>query len=75
MPVHIPEAEEIQIMISEYSLNRVLETIVELELFKYETKGQTSANIDAIVTEFEEAFGEHDNVTIVIEGAKNYTAY
>jgi hypothetical protein len=62
-------------MVSEYSLNKILETIVELEVFKYENSDQSSANVDAIITEFEDSFGQFNNVTIIIEGAKNATAY
>jgi hypothetical protein len=36
MPVHDPDGAEVQMMVSEYSLNSVLLTAVELDILKYE---------------------------------------
>ncbi len=36
MPLHNPDAAEIQFMISEYSLNSMLITAVDLDIIKYE---------------------------------------
>lgn len=75
MPVHVPDSEEVQIMISEYSINELLKCAVALDLIKYENYDQSSDNIDAIISEFEQALGEHSNVTMIIEAAENLTKY
>ena len=56
-------------MISEYSLNSVLLTAVELDLIKYENNDQTSENIEAILADFENAYGQCPNVTIIIQAS------
>ena len=60
-------------MVSEYSLEELLESIVELNMFSYVNSDQTSDSIDAIITEFERSFGDHPNVTVVVEAAKNHS--
>lgn len=39
MPVHLEDGEDLQIFVSQYSLDKILETIVDLELFKYTLDG------------------------------------
>lgn len=66
MPIHNPDREDIQVFISEYFIDQMLQTIIDLKLFKYSIENQTSDNIDAIITEFEDSFGDHKNLTIFI---------
>lgn len=75
MPVHVPEAEEIQILISEYSLNRILDSVVELDMIYYVNSEQTSVNVDAIINEYEEVFGVHPNVTIIVKANPDLNKY
>ena len=74
MPVHVDGAQELQIMISEYSINQILANMVRNDVFHYDTN-QTSDNVDAIVTEFEKVFGDPANVTVTVEAVKNLTKY
>eukprot|EP00347_Sterkiella_histriomuscorum_P020957 403335808 len=71
MPIHNPESEDIQIFLSEYFINQLLQSAIDQELFQYTLANQTSDNIDAIVSEFEQSFGDHKNVSIFIQGARN----
>jgi len=69
MPLHDPDGSEIQLMISEYSLNSMLLTAVDLELLQFENSNQNSESIDAIINGFEKAFGVHQNVTLMAEAS------
>ena len=71
MPVHDPDGAEIQLMVSEYTMNSVLLTAVEMDIIKYENDDQSSDNIDSILAGFERAFGEHPNVTIIAQASTN----
>lgn len=71
MPVHVPSAEEIQVMISEYTLNQVLESIVELDLLEYSNTDQSSDNVDAVIDGFEEVFGEYNNIILSIKANRD----
>lgn len=35
MPIHNPDREDIQVFISEYFIDQMLQTIIDLKLFKY----------------------------------------
>ena len=56
-------------MVSEYSLNSMLLTAVDLQVIKYENSDQSSESIDAIINGFEKAFGTHSNVTLMAEAS------
>jgi hypothetical protein len=49
MPVHNADGSEVQLMISEYSINSVLLTAVELNLLKYQNTEQSSATLEAVI--------------------------
>lgn len=67
MPLNVPNSGAVQMIVSEYTLNRMLEVAVEMSMVQYMTD-QTSGNIDAIISEFESAFGIHEKVPISVEG-------
>jgi hypothetical protein len=56
-------------MISEYSLNSMLLTAVDLDVIKFENSDQNSESIDAILSDFETTYGVFPNVTIVAEAS------
>lgn len=75
MPVHNDDGSEIQLMISEYSINSVLFTAVELNVLNYTNTEQTSATLQVILSDFERAYGEVANVTIVAQAHPDMTKY
>lgn len=56
-------------MISEYSLNSMLLTAVDLDVIKFSNNDQNSESIDAIISDFETAYGTATNVTVVAEAS------
>lgn len=69
MPLHDEKGGEVQLMISEYSLNTVLLTTVQLDIIKYINTDQSSDSIDAILADFDRSFGEHPNVTLEVKAS------
>ena len=57
MPAHNPDASELQLMLSEYSLNTMLLTAVELNLLNYTNSDQGSAGIELLMNNFEGTYG------------------
>lgn len=56
MPVYRNDGNIIQVFFSEYSLNTLMRTLIELDWFQYRVN-QTSDNVEAIISEYEWAFG------------------
>lgn len=75
MPVHNPDGSEVQLMISEHSINTALFTGVELGLLEYTNSEQSSKSIEAVISDFERAYGEINNVTIVVKANPNLVKY
>lgn len=71
MPVHVDEGQPIQVLLSEYVLNSFMISVVDLEWYEYSFNFK-SDNVEAIIKDFEEAFGEIDNCTLSINAADNY---
>lgn len=70
MPAHNPDAAELQLMLSEYSLNTMLLTAVELNLLNYTNSDQGSAGIELLMNNFEGTYGVQENVTIIVNSAQ-----
>ena len=68
MPVHVAEGEEVQVLISEYTLNQLLLSVVKLDLLQFATNS-TSDNVDAMISDFERAYGDQPNVTVTVDAA------
>ena len=66
MPLYDVNGREIQVIISEYSLNTILKSVIELDYIQYE-KYLTSDEITSIIEDFENPFGDCDNVKMVIK--------
>ena len=76
MPLHDPEGSEVQMMISEYSLNSILLTAVELDILQYENNDQTSDSVESVLVGFENAFGAQPNISLVAKAStQNFTKY
>lgn len=76
MPAHEADGAEVQLLVSEYSLNTMLLTAVELNLLNYTNSDQNSASIEMLMNNFEGTYGVHDNVTIVVNSAQeNFQKY
>lgn len=76
MPAHETDGAEVQLLVSEYSLNSMLLTAVELNLLNYTNSDQNSASIEMLMNNFEGTYGVHENVTIVVNSAQeNFQKY
>ena len=76
MPPHEADGAEVQLLVSEYTLNSMLLTAVELNLLNYTNSDSSSANIEMLINNFEGTYGVHNNVTIVVNSAQeNYQKY
>jgi len=76
MPAHEADGAEVQLLVSEYSLNTMLLTAVELNLLNYTNSDQNSASIEMLMNNFEGTYGVHENVTIVVNSAQeNFQKY
>lgn len=58
-------------MISEYTMNTVLQTAVDLNVVNFSNSNQSSEGIDSIILDFEAAFGTHPNVTMTASANKD----
>jgi hypothetical protein len=75
MPIHNDDGAEIQIMLSEYSINSALLTAVELDIINFKYTEQSSTTVEAVIADFERAFGQVENVTIVATANPNIDKY
>jgi hypothetical protein len=66
MPLYDVNGREVQALISEYSLNTILRSVIELDYVQYE-KIMTSDEITSIIEDFEEPFGDHDGVKLILK--------
>ena len=66
MPYYDPNARDMQIFVSEYSISTVLKTVVDSDYIKF-TEYLNDDNINGIIPDFDAPFGAQDNVTLVIK--------
>jgi hypothetical protein len=66
MPLYESNGRELQVLISEYSMNTVLRSMIDLDKLDYEDY-LTSDQILALIEDFEEPFGDQDEVLMVIK--------
>ncbi len=71
MPLYREDGNIVQIFFSEYSLNTILTSVIELNWFNY-TMVQTSDNVDAIIDDFEYSFGEFEECEVIVMPTINY---
>lgn len=66
MPLYDLNGREVQVLISEYSLNTIIKSVIELDYVQYE-KYLSSDEITSIIEDFEQPFGDQDQVKMVIK--------
>ena len=66
MPLYDVSGREVQILISEYSVNTILRSLIELDYIEYE-RVLSSDEITSIIEDFEEPFGNHGEVKMIIK--------
>ena len=60
------EAKDVQVLVSEYSMNTILKTMIQLDTFLDDTWLDIE-EITALIEDFEEPFGEQDEVRVIIK--------
>ena len=66
MPYYLEDGREMQVLVSEYSLNSILSSAVQLDLYNY-TYIVDSDKIEMLVPDFSRFFGRQDENKIIIK--------
>jgi hypothetical protein len=66
MPIYDINGREVQAIISEYSLNTFLRTMIDLDYIYFE-KILTSDEINSIIEDFENPFGDQEEVKVIMK--------
>lgn len=68
MPFYInnKNAKDVQVLVSEYSMNTILKTMIQLDTF-FEDLWLEPEEILALIDDFEKPFGEQDEVRVIIK--------
>jgi hypothetical protein len=74
MPMYSNDSWEIQTYLSEYSINSLLNAVIDTEMYSY-TFSTNSDNIDSLVDNFEKFFGRDEETTIFVRPSKGTKKY
>lgn len=66
MPFYESNGRELQVLVSEYSMNTILRSMISLDVLDYEDY-LTSDQILALIEDFEEPFGDQEEVKMMIK--------
>lgn len=71
MPVFRADGNIVQVFFSEYSLNTLVRTLIDINWFEY-TVYETSDNIEALLQDFEWAFGSCTKCALLVKPIREF---
>ena len=74
LPYYRSDMGNIQLLISEYSVNTMLNTIIDLDLLSYNTS-ITYAELSILISDFDRVFGEVEDIIVNIKATPRSSEY